>query len=299
METPVLVIFFNRPRVLEQTLEQLKKIGVKQVFFACDGARSSKDTYLIMKCKKLINETVCWKCDINYLYLDENIGCDRMVPKAIDWFFSNVDKGIILEDDCIIDHNFYDFAGTLLSIYEKNESVMNISAPNFQDRKWGEADYYFSRYPSNWGWATWRRAWQKYDHHMKGLDSFLNRADGLSLILDQPDQIKYWKRFFKGLHSGKYTYWDAKWVYSIWKNSGFSITPNANLVCNIGYGFDATHTKSKDDAMSMEIVNINKPLKHLTCNPVVCQEADNYLFKTRYKPKLINRIISFILRLSK
>jgi FkbM family methyltransferase len=37
--------------------------------------------------------------------------------------------------------------------------------------------------------------------------------------------------------------WDIQWHFAIIKNKGLSITPNTNLVKNIGFGEDATHTK--------------------------------------------------------
>jgi hypothetical protein len=96
------------------------------------------------------------------------------------------------------------------------------------------------------------------------------------------------------LASKKYTYWDAKWVYSIWISGGISITPNFNLVSNIGFGDDATHTKTISKGMAALIDKVELPLKHPDLGFEVSYEADNFLFETRYKPTAIGYVRHFL-----
>jgi hypothetical protein len=166
---------------------------------------------------------------------------------------------------------------------------MNISAPNFQEKKWGNSDYYFSKYPSNWGWATWRRAWRKYNSELPDLEKFTEYGGGAfdQLLLSLPEK-RYWLKFFHGLKKGKYTYWDAKWVYAIWRAGGVSITPNINLSSNIGFGVNATHTKIKDTGHDLTIGQLSRPIKHPT-EIAIAHGADNYLFNTRYRPTFLGK----------
>ncbi|QWD89165.1 nucleotide-diphospho-sugar transferase [Polynucleobacter sp. MWH-CaK5] len=299
LDIPVLVIFFNRPSKLKENLQQLSKVKPRNIYFTCDGPRnnSNQDLVLIRECQDLIDNYVTWECTVNTYYSNINYGCDEWVPRSITWFFSHVDRGIILEDDCLVGESFFIFSQELLTLFQNNSKVMNISAANFQSVKFGDADYYFSKYPANWAWATWKRAWDLYDSSVEGLDDFFKNTNNLSTILKSSSERKYWRRFFLGLKSGKYTFWDAKWLYSIWKNNALSISPNINMVKNIGFGSDATHTQNLSDDMNMRISDLTSSISHPILPLEVNADADYLLFKNRYKPKLLARIKFTLLRI--
>jgi hypothetical protein len=292
MITPILIIFFNRPKLLEANLVSLSKFKPPKIYLAVDGPRQESDIKLIKNCIRIASDLISWDCDILFYESKHNLGCDAFVPKAIDWFFTNEDMGIILEDDCIISRDFYIFSCELLRRFQHHPSIMNISAANFQSQKIGMADYYFSLYPTNWAWASWARAWKKFDPDMKEWDG--KDHSWLSNLLKDKSQYKYWVRFFNGLICKKYTYWDAKWVYSIWISGGVSITPNFNLVSNIGFGDDATHTKTISKGMAALIDKVDLPLIHPEGELEVSLKADKFLFETRYKPTPIGYVRHFL-----
>lgn len=263
----------------------LREIKPSCLYFAADGPRPSnkEDLNKLNQCKELISNILDWQCSLYFLYSEKNYGCDQFVPMAIDWFFSNVEAGIILEDDCLISDEFYFFASCLLEKYASDERVMNISASNFQNEKWGDGDYYFSRYPANWGWATWRRAWQHFDSGIQDLDQFTSHDGEFNKIQLTPQERRYWLKFFRGLQKGKYTFWDAKWLYSIWKRNGVSITPNFNLSTNIGFGEAATHTKERTQTHALPIHAIGGAVKDPSSFEIQ-SGADHYLYLNFYKP---------------
>jgi hypothetical protein len=283
----ILVIFFNRPQVFLQQLRSLKKIKPKLLYFAADGQRSSnlQDLSNLDECKLLISSEIDWECNVHFFFSQINHGCDIFVPMSIDWFFDHVDFGIILEDDCIISNDFYRFCAHLLVKYADNSRIMNISSANFQNQKWGTGDYYFSRYPANWAWGTWRRAWKYFDIDMASLDLFLGPSGEFNKINLSEQERRFWRRFFLGLKSGRYSFWDAKWVYAIWRIDGVSITPNLNLSTNIGYGTTATHTKDLLKIHALPIQHLEKVIVEPQSLDIEV-EADYFLFKKYYKPNL-------------
>lgn len=285
---PILLIFFDRPQLVPRILDSLRLIKPTHLYLACDGPipNSADNLEKTQKCKTLLKNGITWKCEVFENYSSVNLGCDGWVPLAIDWFFTREECGIILEDDCLISSEFYRLCSELLLLYKDVPEVMNISAPNFQRKKWGDGDYYFSRYPSNWAWATWKRAWLQFDQKLLGLDDFLRAGGPFDSMEFNWCQKMYWKRFFLGLNSGKYTYWDAKWLYAIWKNKGLSITPNVNLSSNIGFGASATHTKDREWAHELPIENLPINIRHPSEYGFIQAFADNYLFKERYQPSL-------------
>jgi hypothetical protein len=295
---PILVIFFNRPKILKLQLLSLKSFSPSYLYFAADGYLPNKilDLEKLNECKNLVSTEIDWECHLEFFYSTDNLGCDKFVPMAISWFFDKVDTGIVLEDDCIITYDFYYFSNYLLNRYKNDYQIMNISASNFHEQKWGDGDYYFSRYPANWGWATWRRAWNCYDSKMQDLDNFLTQSGMFEKIVFTTQERRFWKKFFLGLKSGKYTYWDARWLYSIWKNGGISITPNCNLSTNIGYGIDATHTKSILKTHGLQIARLEKKIIDPQSRDVQ-EQADYLLFKNNYKPSIKSFIRAFIFKL--
>lgn len=296
---PVLVVFFNRPDVLRQNLRALSRIGPRQLFLACDGPREGvpTDHTRVEECQRLALEMVDWDCTVETMFAERNHGCDTWVPMAVSWFFSRVDAGIILEDDCVIDDGFARFAAELLEKYRDEPRVMNISAANFQNKTWGEGDYYFSAYPSNWGWASWARAWKYYDDKLAQVDHFIKTPRFTALIADSA-QRRYWIRFYRALRSGKYTFWDSKWVLSIWAADGLAVAPNQNMVTNVGFGVDATHTQHDKNRLQRGICRPTFPLRHPHTDLVPCLAADKAHFKVIYKPRLLARLKHLLSRLS-
>jgi hypothetical protein len=262
--TPVLFLIFNRPDTTQKVFNVIRQAKPKQLFIAADGSRPDREGE-IEKCQKArqIATSVDWDCEVKTLFRDKNLGCKVAASSAIDWFFENIEEGIILEDDCLPSQSFFWFCRELLKYYRNDTRIMMISGDNFEfDRKRGEGSYYFSKYPQLWGWATWRRAWKHYDVNMKNFEEFKKEAQ-IKNVFNIKQQQKYWTKVFQLVHEGKIDTWDYPWVYSCFINNGLCIMPNVNLVSNIGFGLDSTHTKDKSSTFSemeaREITDIIHP----------------------------------------
>ena len=242
--TPILFLIFNRPEITQRVFEEIKKQKPKYLFVAADGSRP----YIledIERCKltrNLVIEGIDWDCEVKTLFRDENLGCGVAVSEAITWFFKNVEQGIILEDDCLPHFSFFEFCETLLDKYKEDENVYVISGNNFQDGiKRGNASYFFSNYSHIWGWASWRRAWNSYDFDLKQLDLFKKKK--LIKKIDNRAVFKnYWFVILEKVANKTIDTWDYQWMFAIWNNRGLTVLPNVNLISNIGFGKDATHT---------------------------------------------------------
>jgi hypothetical protein len=251
LNTPVLFLIFNRPDTTQKVFDAIKKAKPKQLFVAADGPRENKEGEK-EKCEQArkVIEQVDWDCKVKTLFRDKNLGCKVAVSSAIDWFFENVKEGIILEDDCLPDQSFFWFCRELLEHYRDDTRIMTISGDNFQfDRKRGEGTYYFSKYVHIWGWATWRRAWKHYDVNMKNFGEFKKEAQ-INNVFNIKQQQKYWMKIFQLVHEGKIDTWDYQWAYTCFINNGLCVTPNVNLVSNIGFSSNNTHTKDKSSTFS-------------------------------------------------
>jgi hypothetical protein len=286
LQTPILFLIFNRPDTTKLVFESIRSVQPKYLYIAADGARESKEAE-----QQLCDETravvanIDWDCEVKTLFREQNLGCRNAVSSAIDWFFEQVEEGIILEDDCLPHPSFYNFCEENLALYRNDSQVMHISGDNFQKgKKRGEDSYYFSNYAHIWGWATWRRAWRYYDVNLK-LYSELETHNLLQQLFSSKKEMSYWKKLFNDAYQKKVNTWDYQWTFAIWQNNGLSIIPNTNLVSNIGFG-SGTHTTSAD---IMELSNIPTqsilPIKHPS-NKIINRKADSYAFNQFLFPSL-------------
>jgi hypothetical protein len=78
------------------------------------------------------------------------------------------------------------------------------------------------------------------------------RSAGFRDRLPDADERRYWSEIFKRTYAGEIDTWDFSWVATVWARGGLVATPNVNLVSNIGFGAEATHTK--DDAVGLSAV---------------------------------------------
>jgi hypothetical protein len=234
------------------------------VFFAVDGPRLGRpgEPEMVQQVRDLAGR-MDWGCEVRTLFRDANVGCKLAVSQAISWFFSEVEAGIILEDDCIAHPTFFPFAAELLERYRDDQRIAMISGDNFQHgHRRTDYSYYFSRYTHIWGWATWRRAWRLYDHAMSAWPE-LREGGWLMDVLGERKAADYWTRIFDDTLGERNTSWAYRWTFSAWSHSALTILPNVNLVSNIGFGDQATHTKRHDEFMaSLDLAEMDFPLKH-------------------------------------
>lgn len=245
--TPILFIIFNRPDTTKRVFEAVREMKPARLFIAADGPRLNKsgEKELCAETRKIV-EDIDWPCEVRHRYSEVNKGCKINVSSAISWFFDNIEEGIILEDDCLPHPSFFQFCQELLKYYRDNEQIKLISGDNFQfGRKRGEASYYFSKFPHIWGWATWKRVWNEYDISIRTYPEF-KKNNKISAIFNDKKIQKYWMRLFKKLYQNKIDTWDGQVAYAIYRNDGIVILPNVNLVTNIGFADNATHTKAKN-----------------------------------------------------
>lgn len=246
-EIPILLLGFNRPGSMQRVFDKIASIRPAQLFVAVDGPRLHVATDQA-RCDevKRITELIDWPCELQTRFNLENMGCKRAIETAISWFFSNVERGIILEDDCLPNDSFFAFCDQMLQRYAKNDRIMCISGDNFLPEislknTTEQASYYFTKYMHCWGWATWRRAWHHYCPELTNPAS-QSDADVIGQFPTSRDELRYWSKRFAGVRSGRINTWDYGWQHAIWKNQGLVVAPSVNLVENIGFGEDATHT---------------------------------------------------------
>lgn len=285
--TPVAFFIFNRPDLTEIVFEAIRQAKPRILLVVADGARYPEELEKCLKTRAIV-EKIDWNCQVLTNFSEINMGCGKRVSSGLDWVFSEVEEAIILEDDCLPSPSFFSFCQTLLEYYRHEQRIMLISGDNFQDGKSRtNCSYYFSKYNDIWGWASWRRAWQYYDFEMKSWPKY-KQSNLIESVCDNLVEQKYWTSLFDGVFDGSIDTWDYQLTYACFVQKALTILPNNNLISNLGYRADATHTKFENSNLARlpvtDIWEINHP-------DIIVQnrEADAYAFDNVFLGKSVKR----------
>ena len=245
-ETPILLIAWKRPDKTKKIIESIKKVKPRYFYVACDGKTENNKILnnQVNLTRKLILENITWDCELKTLFCEYNQGCKNAVSNAISWFFDNVDRGIIIEDDCLPHQDFFYFCSELLKKYENDMRIWSIAGNNLHRKNsTKEESYFFSKYSHCWGWATWRRCWSKYDKDIADWPSYKSKGILNKIFESRREKIFWMKTLDNIYYYSRPNTWDYQWSYTCFINSGLTIIPNENLIYNIGFDDEATHTK--------------------------------------------------------
>jgi hypothetical protein len=290
MKTPVALLIFKRPETTEKILEVLRQVKPSKLLVFADGPRANQPDE-VEKCNatRSIIERVDWDCEVLKYYSEDNLGCGLGPATGINWVFEQVEEAIILEDDCLPHPTFFRFCDELLDKYRDDKRIMMISGFNILGEwKSKDQDYHFSYFGAIWGWASWRRAWQHFDFDAK-LWSDVNVKQGIKNLLGDELLYHYRAETFDQIYklrnhqNSGFDIWDYQWDLSMLVQSGISITPSVNLISNIGFTKDATHTKQAVSGIAdLPVLPMSFPLRQ-PLGVLVDTEYDRRRARKRFK----------------
>lgn len=300
VRAPLVLLVFNRPDTTARVFEVVASVRPPKLLVVADGPRPNLPGEAeACAATRRITEKIDWPCEVLRNYADTNLGCARRVATGIEWVFRNVEEAVILEDDCLPHPTFFPYCEELLARYRDDERVMHVGGTNLQGgKRVGDSSYYFSRYVHVWGWATWKRAWRHFDltmaHWPELRDTLL-----LEAVLADPWAARHWRQIFDLAHSRTIDTWDYAWVFACWRQNGLAVIPNCNLVSNIGFHPEATHTRDPHSpAAALPTVAIEIPFREPS-SVVPALAADRLTFERffRSNPGRRARLLAMVERL--
>ena len=275
LTTPVALIIFNRPDTTERVFDEIAKAKPSKLLVVGDGPLAGRngEARKVAESRAIINK-VDWPCEVLTNYSDVNLGCKIRVSSGIDWIFEQVEEAIILEDDCVPHQSFFRFCQELLAMYRYDSRIGMICGTNKAFSVKHDTSYFYSRIPRIWGWASWRRVWNNYEVDFNGYTEhgyIYNLINSFKLTKEG----KHWVDVMEAVRKNKVDTWDAQVLHMVFRQSYLSIFPSGNLVSNIGFRKDATHTTNFIcEEANLKYIDIEFPLKHPTYF-LPCYEADN------------------------
>lgn len=276
--TPILLIIYRRQASLAAQMEILKAIRPSRLYAFADGPAQAVETEDCRRARAVL-DAVDWPCTLQKKFMDTHLGCGKGPATAIDWFFENEPEGIILEDDLLPHPDFFRFCTELLAHYHGDHRVMEISGAN-RLGQWrnGAQSYCFSQWGSEYGWATWRRAWRHFDFAIKAWAKPEARAL-VRQIYRRPARVIFFSRMLDRTYAGTppVTWWDYQWALAKNLNHGLAVVPACNLVQNVGCDPYSTHDRDGAHTFGARqpLPGISFPLQHpaMVCPDPVFDEA--------------------------
>lgn len=280
--TPVVLIIFNRPDSTRQVFEQIRRVQPSKLFVIADGPRVGHPTDQERSAaSRDVVAQVDWSCEVLTNFAEANMGCEARISSGLDWVFEQVETAIILEDDCVPEPDFFVFCETLLTRYGDDERVMMISGSNMVDKVTISESYLFSRWYNIWGWATWRRAWQRYDRSMTDWPS-VKSSRLVEYVYPTGYVSRYLRHSFDLAYAHEIDSWGIRWFYTCLRSSGLCVVPQVNLIANIGVV--GTHTqRGQGGPLATKPLDTDQ-LRHPSWVHAN-SEYDNALFAARLKPR--------------
>lgn len=285
MQSAVLLITFNRPVHTRCVLEAILRARPPRLYVFQDAPREGNEADE-EKCaavravvNTLVNTLVNARRETSLealekpvavqmhpYYASRNLGCGAGPATAISWFFAQEEEGIVMEDDCLPHPDFFPYCETLLARYRGDERVQFINStlyPGPQAHWRPRASYGFSRYMVSGAWAAWRRSWEGFDPDLQSARKRPFRRQ-LRRLLGVGAEADWW--YFKlweiQKDKGEKTYWDYQMQILLFRKAALTLHPKCNLVTNIGFDAEGTHTRTNADGRGGRPAYPLLPLEH-------------------------------------
>lgn len=295
-QTPVLFLIHRRLELARQVLSAIRQVRPVSLLVAADGPEEDDRC---QQTRSMVLREIDWPCEIETRFATDGLGCRKAVSQALDWGFSLHDRLIVIEDDCLPHVAFFQFCTELLYRYENQPEVMQICGCNETGHRPQDGSSYFaSRFPSIWGWASWRRAWSLHDPEMKSWPEQRESREW-SRRCRFPGEVRWRTSLYDAGHDHRVDAWSIAWNYAQNIAGGISLIPTNNLITNLGWAPDALHTRDMTDPRArMTTRDAGFPLRH----PEVLSVDDSgdfcYFSKHCRRPSLLDRIKRKLARLS-
>ncbi|MBM4165263.1 MAG: glycosyltransferase family 2 protein [Lentisphaerae bacterium] len=260
---PVAIFGFIRPHTTAQVFARVREARPKRLFLCLDAPRPERpDDLPKYQEVRAIFDQVDWPCEVARNYADLNMGCRRRMGSGISWVFEQVEEAILLEDDCVPAPTFFPFCTELLERYRSDMRVGMIAGhiehllPIKKD-----TSYYFDRMPTIWGWATWRRAWARFDAELSDWPR-LRDTSFLETVFPGKRGRRRVASYFEAVHAGKANSWATAWWLTCLRESYLCAHPSVNQVTNIGFGSDSAHNARRSCWHNQPVPPMAFPLIH-------------------------------------
>jgi hypothetical protein len=245
MQSPVIYVFFNRPEITLRTFSALRLQRPPRLHLIADGPRPERpgEAARCRATRTIVEDLLDWDCDVTRDYAEANLGCGRRLASGLTDAFAQLGEAIVLEDDILPHPDFFPFCDAMLAAYRDDPHIHSISGFQPLGRY---APAHGPVVPSTfnwiWGWASWQRAWQDYRFDLRAAWHDPQVREDIRAYLGNALNFQGHQRNFDGLINDHVDTWDFQWSFALLAHRRVTLASSVNLIDNLGFAADATHT---------------------------------------------------------
>ena len=239
---PILLIGYSRPKLTLIQINLLRTIRPNKLYFYIDGPKNNQEKILMQETIKSLN-LIDWPTVLKKNIELESSGAAKSITKAITCAFESENELIILEDDVIPCPEFFNYCSFYLDEDLRQYGIGAISGHQIENKI--SQKYLTSKlsiYPRVWGWATQKTIWNEFNYKN---NLPWNKFMVLALKISNYNIIFFFYLLFvyNKILRKKIDTWDYQFLFYLYQNKYKVIVPSSNLIRNLGFGPNSTHTK--------------------------------------------------------
>lgn len=245
---PIVITVYNRPWHTEQTLKALKGCDLADqstLYIYSDGPKHlalQDDLDKITRVRQLAKSEQ-WCKEVHVIESPCNIGLVNSFIKAVTGAVNKHGRVIVLEDDQKTSKGFLKFLNEALELYKDDEQVMHVSAYMYPAKFKSRETTFFLSVQSCPGWATWKRAWDRYNHDAVDHLRYFSQSKERKKKFDIEGHAYYYKQLERNAGPVLYSF-AVRWYASCIRAGGLSLFPAKSLVQNIGLDASGLHCEA-------------------------------------------------------
>ncbi|MEO7413115.1 MAG: glycosyltransferase family A protein [Opitutaceae bacterium] len=244
-ETPIIYVLFNRPELTRRTFAAVQKVRPHRLYLIADGPRehSPTDAARCAETRAVVESMLDWKCEVTRDYSTANLGCGRRLSSGLTSAFALLGEAIVLEDDVLPHPDFFAFCEGMLVRHRHDSHVHAISGFQPLDRYApAQGLAVASTFNWIWGWASWQRSWKDYCFDLDAHWTQPGMRESIRSYVSDEFNFQWHAGNFDVLLKNGVDTWDFQWSYTLLAQRRVSLVSSVNLIENLGFDADATHT---------------------------------------------------------
>ena len=238
---PVLIFVYRRPDHLRNTISSLMRcegFGESPVIVYADGPRGSYENDVVMATREVARSMLGERAE--YHFSETNQGLSGSVISGVTETLDRFGRAIVVEDDLELNPVFLTFMNAALDRYTDAESIYQVSGYMFDVPALArERSALFLPFTVSWGWATWKRAWDRFDPRAEGWE-MLRTDKKLRRDFNLDGTYDYATMLVRQM-TGQRDSWAIRWYWTVFKENGRVLFPPVSLVRNMGIDGSGTH----------------------------------------------------------
>ena len=285
----------NKLDAVITSLSENSEASSTALYIFQDGPRNDSDLKEINRILEFTNNIKGFR-EIKVYKNEVNLGLSKSITSGLTKFFETHTRAIVLEDDLVVSRNFLNYMNSGLDLYENENDVASIHGylyPTISNMP----QTFFLRGADCWGWATWRRAWKRFNNDGRYLLKKIQESKDRE-IFDFEGYGGY-INMLQDANEGRNDSWAIKWYTSTFLEEMYTLYPGKTLVKNIGMDGTGVH-RGENNKISNQKIGQDVKMQKI---PIKDNEKARKAFVKYFKSqnyylmnKILNRIRNVLIR---